>query len=154
VGVEHVEVRVERPQRLHLGGVAHASGLYDLAAGAAGRLLAIRRTLVPVKLEQREAAQVRRGGHLVERRVHEHSCQLHAAVQLRADRLRMLNRARARAVGPEDHPERPGPQLDRLVGVVEHRDAADLHAGHGPPMVAELTASLRRGHARDLAHGA
>ena len=33
--------------------------------------------------------------------------------------------------GPEDEPDRPGAELDRQLGVLEARDAADLDPGHG-----------------------
>ena len=124
------------PQRLHLSGVADTRGLDHPAPGSASGLLAVGGALVPVELEQGEAAHVGRLRHVVERRVHEHAGELEAPVQLRADRLGLVDRARARAVGPEDHPERPGAEVRRQLGVLERRDAADLDAGHSPPMVA------------------
>ena len=89
-----------------------------------------------MELEQGEAADVGRLGHVVERRVHEHARELDAPVQLRADDLGLLERARSRAARPEDHPERPGAEVRRQLGVLERRDSADLDAGHRPPIVA------------------
>jgi hypothetical protein len=137
VRVQQVVIGVVDAERLDLRGVVHPRGLDHPAAGPAGGLLAVRRTLVAVQLEQREAAEVGRRGDLVERRVHEHAGQLDAPVELRADGLRLLHGARPRAPWPEDHAERPRAQLDGLVGVLQRRQSADLHAGHGPPMVAE-----------------
>ena len=55
VGVHQVEVDPpERLERAHGGGVLHLVRLHHLAAGAAGSLAAVRRTLVAVELEQRE----------------------------------------------------------------------------------------------------
>ena len=53
----------------------------------------------------------------------------------------LLDGARPRALRPEDHPQRPGAELGRQLGVLEHREAADLHTGHGPAMVAESPGS-------------
>ena len=80
-----MEVRVEGLQRLHLRGAAHARGLDHPAAGAARDLLAVRRALVAVQLQDREPDPVRRLGDLVERRVDENTDQLGAAAQLGRD---------------------------------------------------------------------
>ena len=89
-----------------------------------------------MELEEGEAADVRGLRHVIERRIHEHAGELDAPVELRPDRLGLLQSAHARAARPEDHPERPGAEVRRQVGVLEGRYSADLDAGHRPPIVA------------------
>jgi hypothetical protein len=121
---------VEALQVLELRAVAHAHRLHHLGSGAARGLAAVRGPLVPVQLEDRQPAAVRRFRHLVERSVHEHSDQLEPAVQIQADLLARGERARARALRPEDHPERPCAQVRDAAGVLQVGHSTELHAGH------------------------
>ena len=119
--VEQMEVGVKPAQVVHLRRVVHVRGLHDLGAGAPRGLAAVGRALVPVQLQQREAAAVGGRGHIVERRVHEHPGQLEPAVQLATDLLGGVERARARALRPEDHAKRPGAQVGDQAGIRRRR---------------------------------
>ena len=67
-----------------------------------------------------------------------------------AIRCASLGRAAPRAALGEDHPERPGAQLDRHLGVLEVREPADLHArGHA----STVAVALRGGRARRTRNG-
>ena len=90
-----------------------------LQPGAPRRLAAVGGALLAMELEHGERHTSASVSHLVQRRVHEHAGELGAAAQLRADPSRLLERARARAARPEDHPERPGAQVGRQLGVLE-----------------------------------
>ena len=109
VGVQQMEIGRERPERLHLRGVAHACGLHDLAAGAAGRLAAVGGPLVAVQLEQAEVTAVGQLRHLVERGVHEHPGEDGAPVELGSDQLRLL-RGQARGLGQKIIPSAQAPR--------------------------------------------
>ncbi len=54
---------------------------------------------------------------------------LDLALERRPDRLGLLEPAAALAAAPEDHSDRPRAELDRLLGVLDPRDPADLGAG-------------------------
>ena len=126
VRVEQVEVGLEGAQVADVGAPGDARGLDHLRAGAARGLGAVDGPLVAVELQQREPERVGGLGDLVEMRVDEHAGDLGAAVQRGADRLGLRARAAARRAGPEDHPDRPGAQLGRVLGVLQAGDAAEL----------------------------
>ncbi len=131
VGVEQVEVGREGAQPVHRRGVADTHRLHHPAAGAARSLAAVGRALVAVQLQQAERAAVGQSGHLVQGRVHEHAGHLGLAPQRLADLLGHFGRAGSRAVGPEDHAQRPRAEPRSHLGVLAPRYAADLDLGHG-----------------------
>jgi len=88
-------------------------------------------------------------GHLVERRVDEHAAHLGLAAQRRGDALGRGQIAAPRRAGEQDHPERPRPGLDGVLGVVEGGDPAELDArrtgvGHACIVRAGLPLPVRR----------
>ena len=131
VGVEQVEVGAEGPQRAHLGGVPHARRLDHPAAGAPRGLAAVGGALVAVQLEQREAAAVGGGGHLVEGGVHEHARDLRAAMQLGADQLGVLDRRRPAGCPARRSGRPPRRRARRSRRASSARgDSTDLDARH------------------------
>jgi hypothetical protein len=126
---------MEGLQRLQVGPRADLDRLDHPAPGPPGGLGAVRRALVAVQLQHGQPNLVGHPGDPVEGRVDEHPRQLHPAAQRRGDRHRVVQPAAARAAVVEDHPERPGAQLDRALGVGQVGGAADLDlgSGHGTP---------------------
>ena len=127
--VEQVEVDVKALEVPDVTRSGDLSRLDHACACPARRLGAERGALIAVKLEHAQTKRLARGGDLIEWSVHEHATQLCVAAQRARDPLRLRQRAGARAVLEEDHPQRPRSELDRQFGVAQACEPAHLHAG-------------------------
>ncbi len=143
VRVEQMEIGAKRLRRLDVGAASHTQRLDHLGAGAASDLLAERGALVAVKLDHRELLVFDRGRDLVERRVDENAADLGRAAKLRADLERHGGIAASWARRPVVEPDRPGTERDRLLGVLDPGDAAELDL-HRTTKVGRRSGSVRK----------